>query len=90
MTDFTPTHVHKVTGEKFRDVTGGVTHRWIYGTDESRERRKFEYGMLTPIQPVKAWEPCFFKFDVPFKPEIGIEYRLTQQDGVTVLERRKG
>ncbi len=56
MTNFQPTHVHKVTGEQFQFVyvcaDGDLT---MY--DKNGECRAFLPDMLTPIQPFEEWEP---------------------------------
>lgn len=55
MTNFTPTHVHKVTGEQFHQYQMMLEHE--SACDKTGERRVFLASMLTPIQPIEGWEP---------------------------------
>ena len=55
MTPFTPTHVHKETGEKFIRYQMILEHECVY--DGTGERRVFLADTLTPIQPTEEWEP---------------------------------
>ena len=55
MTPFTPTHVHKETGEKFVEIHRDNLYWYVH--DTRGERRAFLRNMLTDIQPVEGWEP---------------------------------
>lgn len=69
MDKFTPTHVHKETGEKFDQCQMMLEHESAY--DETRERRVFLAGTLAPIQPIEEWEPVP-NYDVGTKYDKGL------------------